>query len=274
MTDATPTATTADLEPLAAARRTGALAQRVRVMGGMDDAAPGVPDGLEVGPLKVMVADGRRPDVDGLVDRIDAAHRSGRPVALHCVSLVAAAVALAAWDVAGARPGDRMEHGAVLPPDVVRRLAELEVTVVTQPAFLVDRGDEYLDEVDPEDRAHLYRCAGLARAGVGVGAGTDAPFGPEDPWVAIASAVRRSTRSGRVVGPDERMAPRRALDLFLSAPADPGGPPRTIVGGRRRRSLPARRRPGPDPRRPDGTTGGGHRRGRARGPRGLTGRVR
>ena len=231
VTDATPTATTADLEPLAAARRTGALAQRVRVMGGLDADDPGVPDGLEVGPRKVMVADGRHPDVDGLVERIDAAHRSGRPVALHCVSLVAAAVALAAWDAAGARPGDRMEHGAVLPSDVVHRLADLDVTVVTQPAFLVDRGDEYLDEVDAEDRAHLYRCAGLVRAGVGVGAGTDAPFGPEDPWVAIASAVRRTTRSGRVVGADERMTPRRALDLFLSDPADPGGPPRAVTVG-------------------------------------------
>ena len=93
--------------------------------------------------------------------------------------------------------------------------------MVTQPAFLVDRGDGYLDEVEPEDRPHLYRCAGLARAGVALGGGTDAPFGPEDPWVAVGSAVRRRTRSGRVVGPDERLAPRRALGLFL---ADAGRP--------------------------------------------------
>jgi len=231
VTDATPTRSVADLEGLAAARRTGALAQRVRVMGELARDDPGLPDGLDAGPVKVMVADGRDPDVDGLAERIDGAHRSGRPVALHCVSLVAAAVALAAWDTAGARPGDRMEHGAVLPPDVVSRLAGLAVTVVTQPAFLFDRGDEYLDEVDPEDRAHLYRCGGLTRAGVGVGAGTDAPFGPEDPWVAVASAVHRTTRSGRVIGPDERMAPLRALGLFLSDPADPGGPPRTVAVG-------------------------------------------
>jgi predicted amidohydrolase YtcJ len=231
VTDATPTRSAADLEGLSAARRTGALVQHVRVMGGLSRHDPGVPDGLEVGPVKVMVADGRDPDVDGLAARIDAAHRSGRPVALHCVSLVAAAGARAAWDAAGARPGDRMEHGAVLPPAVVHRLAGLAVTVVTQPAFLLDRGDEYLEDVDAEDRPYLYRCAGLARAGVGVGAGTDAPFGPEDPWVAIASAVRRTTRSGRVIGPDERMAPLQALGLFLSDPADPGGPPRTVAVG-------------------------------------------
>lgn len=231
VTDATPTGTAADLEALARARRTGALVQRVRVMGGLSPDDPGVPDGLDVGPVKLMVDDGRRPDIDGLAGRIDAAHRLGRPVALHCVSLVAAVVALAAWDAVGAYPGDRMEHGAVLPPDVARQLAALRVTVVTQPAFLLDRGDRYLDEVDPEDRAHLYRCAGLIRAGVGVGAGTDAPFGPEDPWTAVASAVHRTTRSGRLIGPDERVTPRQALELFLSDPADPGGPPRTVAVG-------------------------------------------
>ncbi|HEX7459471.1 MAG TPA: amidohydrolase family protein, partial [Acidimicrobiales bacterium] len=163
VTDATPTRSAADLEGLAATRRTGALVQRVRVMGELAGDDPGVPDGLEAGPVKVMVADGHDPDVDGLAARIDAAHRTGRPVALHCVSLVAAALALAAWDAAGVRAGDRMEHGAVLPPDVVRRLAGLAVTVVTQPGFLLDRGDEYLEDVDAEDRAYLYRCAGLAR---------------------------------------------------------------------------------------------------------------
>jgi predicted amidohydrolase YtcJ len=231
VTDATPTRSVTDLEVLAAARRAGALAQRIRVMGDVGPDARGLPDELEVGPFKLMVADGLLPDVDGLAERIDGAHRSGRAVGLHCVSLVAAVVALAAWDTAGTRPGDRMEHGAVLPPDVVERLAVLGVTVVTQPAFLLDRGDEYLDEVERDDRAHLYPCAGLDRAGVGLGAGTDAPFGPEDPWVAVASAVRRTTRSRRVVGPAERLTPERALRLFLSDPADPGGPARAIAVG-------------------------------------------
>jgi len=231
VTDATPTRSVVDLEVLAAARRTGALVQRVRVMGAVGPDARGVPDGLEVGPLKLMIADALPPDVDGLAERIDQAHRSGRPVALHCVSRVAAAVALAAWDTAGADPGDRMEHGAVLPPDVIERLAGLGVTVVTQPAFLVDRGDEYLDEVEPDDRDHLYPCAGLDRAGVPLGGGTDAPFGPEDPWVAVSSAVRRTTRTHRLVGPGERLAPERALRLFLSHPGDPGGPARAVAVG-------------------------------------------
>jgi predicted amidohydrolase YtcJ len=231
VTDATPTRSSVALEALAEARRSDAVVQRIRVMGDLRPGDPGIPEGLEAGPVKVMIVDGRDFDVDAVAGRIDEAHRNGRPVALHCVSLVAAAVALAAWDSAGVRSGDRMEHGAVLPPDVVWGLAGLGVTVVTQPAFLFDRGDEYLEEVEPDDLDHLYPCARLDRAGVPVGAGTDAPFGPEDPWVAIGSAVCRTTRSNQVVGPDERVSPQRALRLFLSDPADPGGPARTVTVG-------------------------------------------
>ncbi|MGA2836100.1 MAG: amidohydrolase family protein [Acidimicrobiales bacterium] len=231
VTDATPTRTGADLEVLAGARRTGTLRQRVRVMGTVEDGAA-VPGELEPGPVKVMVSDGADPDVDGLAGRIEGAHGSGRPVALHAVTRVAAALALAAWDRAGSRSGDRLEHGAVLAPDVVDRLAGLGVTVVTQPSFVAERGDEYLAEVEPGDVPYLYPCAGLDRAGVGLGGGTDAPFGPEDPWTAVAAAVRRVTRTGHVLGPAERLDPGRALGLFLSDPPSPGGPARTVrVGG-------------------------------------------
>jgi predicted amidohydrolase YtcJ len=233
VTDATPTGSSRDLDTLARARRSGAVVQRVRVMGDVEPDGPGVPVDLEVGPVKVMVPDGGRTDVSELAGRIADAHRAGRPVALHCVSLVSAVLAVAAWDEAGTDPGDRMEHGGVLPPAVVDRLARLGVTVVTQPAFLWDRGDDYLEEVEADDLPHLYPCARLDRAGVGLGAGTDAPFGPEDPWVAVAAAVRRMSRSGRVLGPAERLAPGRALALFLSDPGSPGGPARSVQVGAR-----------------------------------------
>ncbi len=120
----------------------------------------------------------------------------------------------------------------MLPPDVVRRLAGLAVTVVTQPAFLLDRGDEYLEEVDAEDRPHLYRCAGLDRAGVCVGAGTDAPFGPEDPWV----GHRLGRPPDHPVGPGRRSRRRRGTAAGCWASSCqirriPGGPPRTVAVG-------------------------------------------
>jgi predicted amidohydrolase YtcJ len=110
-------------------------------------------------------------------------------------------------------------------------MAVLDLTVVTQPAFVAARGDRYLAEVDPDDQPHLYPCASLLAAGVEVGGSTDAPFGPDDPWVAINAAMDRRTRMGAVLGADERVPARRALELFLSAPSRPGGPPRRVEPG-------------------------------------------
>ena len=115
---------------------------------------------------------------------------------------------------------------------VARRLPSgLKLTVVTQPTFVAERGDDYLADVEPDDRPHLWPCAGLLRAGIAVGGSTDAPFGPADPWQAIAAAVERRTAAGRILGPDERLEARRALDLFLGPAAAPGGPPRRVVPG-------------------------------------------
>ena len=62
-------------------------------------------------------------------------------------------------------------------------------------------------------------------------AGSDAPFGPADPWIGIRAAVERRTSTGHVLGPAERVAPERALALYQSPLCDPGGAPlRPAVG--------------------------------------------
>ena len=229
-TDATPTERGEDLELLAGAVAEGALPQKVMVTGGpgLDPAAGAA---LERGPVKLVVADHRLPRLDDLVTAIAGAHRAGRAVAVHCVTRVGLLLALAAWDETGARAGDRIEHGAVVHPAEAIRIAAHGLSVVTQPAFVAERGDDYLAEVDPDDQPYLWRCAGLLRAGIPVGGGTDAPFGPADPWQAIAAATNRRTPSGLVLGKDERLDPRRALDLFLGPPCAPGGSPRRIAVG-------------------------------------------
>jgi predicted amidohydrolase YtcJ len=230
VTDATPTERGEDLTLLAGAVADGALPQEIVVTGGPGlDPAAGAE--LERGPVKLVVADHHLPDLDGLVGAIAGAHRAGRAVAVHCVTRVGLLLALAAWDETGARAGDRVEHGAVVHPAEAIRIAAHGLTVVTQSAFVAERGDDYLADVDPDDRPYLWRCAGLLRAGIPVGGSTDAPFGPPDPWQAIAAATTRRTPAGHVLGEDERLDPRRALDLFLGPPGAPGGPPRRIAVG-------------------------------------------
>lgn len=226
VTDATPTTDPASLRLLAR----GDLPQRV-VVTGAAELSPDVAPELGRGPVKLLPADHAPPDLDHLIAAVRAARAAGRAVAIHCVTAVAAAVAVAAFDDVGSAPGDRIEHGAVLPLDLARRIAELGVTVVTNPGFVAERGDRYAHDVDTADRPDLWRCRSLLDAGVPVGAGTDAPFGAADPWAAMAAAVDRRTVDGQALGPSESLEPRRALELFLAPLDRPGAAPRTVTVG-------------------------------------------
>jgi predicted amidohydrolase YtcJ len=231
VTDATPVASADDLVPLAEAATSGALPQRVTITGGPRLSAVEAPAPLWRGPVKLVWADYAPPAHGDLVRWITAAHDAGRPVAVHCVTRPGLAAALAAWDEAGVLPGDRVEHGSVVPPDLRARVAGRGLAVVTQPGFVLERGDRYLAEVHPGDLPHLYPCRSLMEAGIPVGGGTDAPFGHPDPWRAIATAIERRTSEGAPLGVREAVSPERALALFLTPPDSPGGRPRRVEVG-------------------------------------------
>jgi predicted amidohydrolase YtcJ len=188
-------------------------------------------DAFAVGPLKVLLDDHALPDFDDFVARLAAARAQGRAVAVHCVTAAELALTLAVFETAGTRPGDRVEHGAVIPFDAILALGRLGLTVVTQPAFVAERGDRYLSEADPLDQPDLWRCASLLSAGISVAGSSDAPYASPDPWVGIAAAVARRTASGRPLGPAEAVSPAQALALYLDAPAAPGRRRRRVSQG-------------------------------------------
>jgi predicted amidohydrolase YtcJ len=224
LTDATPSTRPEDLRLLADA----GLAQHLQLTGGPALSSAHFPDDVARGPVKVVVTDHDLPTLDELVGWFTTAHAMGRAVAVHCVSRVTLVLALTAWEDAGVRPGDRIEHASVVPAELIQRIAELDLRVVTQPNFIAERGDQYRREVDADEVADLYRCRSLMEAGIPVAAGTDAPFGNPDPWKAISAAIDRRTPTGHVLGEHERVDPQDALDLFLSPLDQPGGPARQL----------------------------------------------
>jgi predicted amidohydrolase YtcJ len=230
LTDASATTDAAAAEILAAARRAGALPQRLTLMSAGPLATPR-DAAFAVGPVKVLLDDARLIELDDFVDQIKGARPQGRAVAVHCVTAGELALTLAAFEVAGARGGDRIEHGGVIPSEAIPTLKRLGLTVVTQSAFVFERGDRYLAEVDPAEQDDLYRCASLLAAGVPVAGSSDAPYAAPDPWAGMAAAIRRRTRTGRPIGEGERIAPTEALGLYLGPADDPGGPSRRIAPG-------------------------------------------
>jgi predicted amidohydrolase YtcJ len=160
---------------------------------------------------KVVLRDHDLPSYVDLRSRIVDVRAAGRPVAVHCVTRESLLLTLAVLDDVGRRPGDRIEHGAVIPdPGALHGLR-----VVTQPGFLSDRGDDYLSDVRADDLACLYRYRSLLAAGIDVLPSSDAPYGPLDPWLVMRAARDRRTRAGRTVGAEERVDVARVLDGYL-----------------------------------------------------------
>lgn len=213
ITDATPDLAADDMVPLVVAHRRGEFRPRPSFLS----------------PGKKILQDDRL-DLDSLTPWIADHHREDRPVAVHCVTAAQLVVTIAALRAAGSHPRDRIEHAAVVPDDNVADLAELGVTVVTQPNFVAERGDQYLTDVPADEHGELWRVATLVDAGVPVAFSTDMPFGHGDPWTAMRAAVYRTTPSGAVLNASECVTTRTALTMFLGR-ADQPGRARTVEVG-------------------------------------------
>ena len=241
-TDATPDLTPDSIDWFENEIRTGRFRQRLHLLARQDR-----PDeSVTFGPVK-RILDDTDLDLEAMEQWIRAVHDVGQSVAVHCVTVAQLVLTTVALRATGSRAGDRIEHAAIVPDDMLDELVDLGVTVVTQPNFVSERGDRYLDDVPVSERNQLWRLASLIRSGVPVAASTDAPFGNLDPWACMRAARSRSTPFGPILGEHERVESRTAIALFLGeahAPAvprvlEPGHPadlcilgaaPRTVLG--------------------------------------------
>jgi hypothetical protein len=177
------------------------------------------------------------PDVQQLREMVAEAQRSGFPIAVHAVEREAVEAVTQA--LRGLTPGfatpspslmerglggeaafssaasrHRIEHCAECPPDLVAQVRRCGAMVVTQPGFVYWEGDRYLERVEPSLLPHLYPVGSLARAGVALAFGSDAPVIDPNPWPAIYGAVTRSTRQGRTLPPGQEVAVETALRMY------------------------------------------------------------
>lgn len=231
VTDATPDLNADSLAALGAAAVSGDLPQRLHLLGAPLGGDVTCSDRVTVGPYKIVLADSEVPDLDGLADTIRRVRAAGRAFAAHCVSRESLAVLLAVVEDVGCVPGDRIEHASLVPAEVVGDLRRHGLTVVTQPGFVADRGEDYRARVDERDHADLYRCRTLLDGGVPVALSSDAPYGPLDPWAVIRAAAGRRTEAGRVLGAAERIDASAALAAYLSPAQRPGGPAERVRPG-------------------------------------------
>ena len=178
VTDATPTNGPAEVAAFAAARARGEFSQRVIVMGTLALSEVEPPPGIEIGPVKIHLAESELPDLDGVIATIRAAHARGRNAAIHCVTRVELVFALAAYEAAGVRAGDRLEHVHVAPQICVATIARLGLTVCANDGLVRSRCADWGRDLDLEDAAVIGRREVFEGAGIALLSGSDAPYGP------------------------------------------------------------------------------------------------
>lgn len=214
---------------LGAAHLGRTLPQQLVLMGRED--LPEGP-GYRRGTVKLLIDERDPPDVDELAARILVARGQKRAVAAHCVTEVELALFLAALtDTGGAHPGDRIEHGGIISEPFIPVIAAQHLTVVTNPAFVHDRGDRYRATLPETQWGELYRAQSLSAAGIRLAAGSDAPYASCDPWLAMRTARDRRTADGAGLGTVEALDAKVALGLYLADGLAPGSVPRRLEVG-------------------------------------------
>lgn len=173
---------------------------------------PGTKGQVTVGPLKIF-ADGalntrtawcfdeypgttdfgHAAQPHGDLERILADARDvGFEVALHAIGDRAVSEALHAFEASGA--SGSIEHAQMLRAEDVPRLAALGIVAGIHPEHALD--DREVTDTMWAGRTHrAYAYGDLARGGVNLRLGSDAPVSPLDPWFGISAAVYR-TRDG------------------------------------------------------------------------------
>ncbi|MGI9610193.1 MAG: amidohydrolase [Acidimicrobiia bacterium] len=103
-------------------------------------------------------------------------------------------------------------HFATSTEAQVDRIARLGAVVSGNPYYPVGLADKYRDVGLGADRADaMVRSASVLERGIPLSFHSDLPMGPSDPIAMIAFAVNRTTTSGRVAGPEQRITAEQAL---------------------------------------------------------------
>jgi hypothetical protein len=151
--------------------------------------------------------------------RIEAAHRAGYQIAVHAIGDRAIEMVLESYSKALARDPrlnhrHRIEHCGFLDSALIEKLIALEVIPVLGLPLLYELGDNYLDVYGPERLDHLYPLRSLLEAGAVVSLSSDAPVIHPNPMHGVYFAVTRKTKSGRLIGPDQKVDPVQALRAY------------------------------------------------------------
>ena len=161
---------------------------------------------------------------EDLVEAIEHLHAHGFQIAVHCQGDAALEALLHAYEaVLGAESANpmrhRIEHAGCLYPNLLKRAAAMNIGVSSQPVFFSFLGDGFVDAFGEEGAGRLYPFKSMLQAGIHLGGSSDNPVSLHDPRLGLAGAVLRTSPSGRIIGPGQRLTMDEALRMFTAGSA-------------------------------------------------------
>ena len=159
-----------------------------------------------------------------LDDYVMQAHRAGFQIAVHAIGDRGIEMVLDAYQKAlDAYPRKnhrhRIEHCGILRPDLIDRIAQMEVLIVTQPIFITEYGDGFIRHLGLERIQLTYPFRSLLDAGITVVFSSDCPVSSFEPLKSIEVSVTERTSSGKSYALEEAITVEEALPLYTVAGA-------------------------------------------------------
>ena len=158
-------------------------------------------------------------DQAGLNERFARAHDAGFQLAAHAIGDLAITMILDAYEhaLAKAPKADhrfRIEHCGMCTPQIIDRLARLEVIAVPQPNFIYELGDSYIRNFTDEQLALAYPGRTWFDRGILAVGSSDVPVVDCNVLRNLTSAVTRLTATGQRMGPEQGVTIEEALRMF------------------------------------------------------------
>ena len=150
---------------------------------------------------------------------LDEAYAKGWPVKIHANGDAAVDQLFAALRPVvakyGVKPGQTiLVHGQFIRPDQVKELKSLGIFPSMFPMHTFYWGDWYEKIVGPEQAAQISPMHSILSTGLHATSHTDAPVALPNLMQVAWATVNRTSRSGKVIGPDERVSPYEAMRMI------------------------------------------------------------
>ena len=155
-------------------------------------------------------------DAEVMRRRVLEAYAGGWSLALHAVGDAALDLALDIIEEAQSRHRtravpNRVEHGTVVRPDQLERLARLGAGCVVQPLFITTFGEGMRRALGERRSEWSHRGRSQLDAGLPLAFSSDRPVAPGAPLAGIQAFVERISEEGRLYGADERITVEEAV---------------------------------------------------------------